>query len=350
MNPCKIVSTTVVVITLLLSPFYSANARDARPDLTVMTYNMMQLISVSGDWDQTQRMDQAVPILKKLATSTDSPDIIVFTEIFTNYAYQQLDQLSHTYPYKTPVVGLDCSGAGWSASSGNCSNGGVIIRGGVFIMSKWPIEYQSQHIYHASHIDTWDYWSNKGFAYTKINKQGYRYHVIGTHMQADESNDPQTETHNIRMSQLSEIRHFVDNSSIPADEPVIVTGDMNVEYKKADNVSTMLQRLNARMDFNNDQGFGSFSASDNWHARANAYYYEYSLSYDDTLDYVLTLNDHLQPKQAANMRILPLKTPSAIYWSYLKGWWKLPGQGDYWHNGYYQDISDHYPVTATFRY
>ncbi|HEV8693444.1 MAG TPA: hypothetical protein VGQ93_04540 [Lysobacter sp.] len=44
-----------------------------------------------------------------------------------------------------------------------------------------------------------------------------------------------------------------------------------------------------------------------------------------------------------------MQTNDSWYWCYLKGWWNL-SSGPYYHNGYYCDLSDHYPVVATFRY
>lgn len=334
-----------------------------RPDLTVMTYNL-QLLTFQ-DWNQTTRLENIQSTLSNYYTSnpTQAPDVIVFTEVFYNSAYTGLDSaLSSIFPYKTPVVGF-CNDSNWSATTGNCSNQAP-EDGGVFIMSKWPIEVQKQHIYNATHTGTYDYWANKGFAYIKINKQGYRYHVIGTHMQADENNDPQTETHAVRMQQLDEIRSFTGTEMIPTDEPVIVAGDFNVEYSKQNNVTEMLSRLNATLSFpstGNSGNCGSFSSLCNWQAKANAYSNSYSLDYNDTLDYVMALNGYLMPSKPANMTVRVQRAEQFMYWGYLKGTWpeftyydegpeyarKVTG---YEHNGYYRDLSDHFPVIATFSY
>ena len=49
------------------------------------------------------------------------------------------------------------------------------------------------------------------------------------------------------------------------------------------------------------------------------------------------------------MSILKLKAKEPWYWSYLDGYWHLH-EGIVKHDGYYNDVSDHYPVVATFEF
>ena len=145
------------------------------------------------------------------------------------------------------------------------------------------------------------------------------------------------------------MRDWLDGFGIPAGDPVIITGDLNVEYSKGNDVIAMLDASGTDLEYPANEGYRSFSAKTNWLTRANAYYNEFDLDYDDTLDYVLWRTDHLQPSTPAVQRVVKLKSSDSWYWYYLRGWWDL-SSGWYWHNGYYSDLSDHYPVAATFHY
>ena len=150
-------------LALLLLPFV---ATAARPDLTVMSYNTMQL--PVQDWDQANRRQRLPAAIRALSPL---PDVIVFEEIFTDAAYDRLVSLKDVYPYRTPNVGQVCSGGGWTSISGDCSNAGTVIRGGVVVLSRWPIIEQHALVYRNSRFGTWDYQSNKGVAYVRIRKQ-----------------------------------------------------------------------------------------------------------------------------------------------------------------------------------
>lgn len=313
---------------------------DTRPALDVMAYNVQLLPNVAttfaGGWDDSNRLSRIPSAIRNLASQ---PDVIIFSEAFTDTAYDTLKgQLSDLYPFATPVVGQACSGGGWNGTGGNCSNSLFVVRGGVFIMSKWPIEFKQQYIYSASQSGTSDYNSNKGIAYAKIDKNGFKYHLFGTHMQADE-NDFNV-SHNTRMAQLTEMKNWIDGRGIPGSEPVIIGGDFNVEYSKTHHVTTMLQNSDSVLSYA-PGAVGSFSAMDNLMARANAYHYGYSQSYNDTLDYIVTRNNYLQPSQPANMEVVRLKAPTSWYWSYMTN---LVA------SGLHNDLADHYPVRATYQY
>jgi phospholipase C len=255
--------------------------------------------------------------------------------------------LSDVYPYLTPIVGQVCSGGGWDSITGDCSDAITVVRGGMCIASKWPILEQHAYIFVNSIFGSADYQANKGAAYIEIDKNGYIYHVLGTHLQATHDGDADTE-HEVRMAQLDEMKTWIDSFGIPASEPVILAGDMNVDFSLTDQIIDMLLISNTALNFPNDQGFGSYP-EDNWMSRAFNYYFGYDMCYDDTLDYVLTRTDHLMPATMPAMEVVPLKAQESWYWSYLYGTWPLCS-GSYWHDGYTTDLSDHYPVAVTYTY
>lgn len=316
-------------------PVVDNPATEYRSDLSVMAYNIMQLPDVAGDWDDAARLSRTPAAIRDL---NETPDVLIVAEAFTDEAYNTLGQLSDLYPFRTPVIGQVCSGGGWDSTSGNCSTSPAVVRGGVFLMSKWPIEVQRQHIFNNSQMWTADYYANKGVVYIRIDKGSFKYHVFGTHMQADEGDF--NLSHQTRMAQLSEMKNWIDGLGIPSSEPVIIAGDFNVEHSKSAHLSEMLSRSNGELSFDG-QGIGSYSALDNLMAKSNAYYYEYSMDYNDTLDYVITRQDHLLPEVPATMEVMRLKAPDSWYWDYMVN---VNG------SGYHSDLSDHYPVRATFQY
>ncbi|TMP80567.1 phospholipase [Pseudoalteromonas phenolica] len=320
----------------LLSPHSNADS------LKVMAYNIMQL-NVQ-DWDQANRAEHLSTTILNLS---NSPDVILISEAFNTESEQALAKLSHLYPYQTPNVGQDCSGYGWESLTGDCSNNPFVIRGGVVILSKHPIVTQKAHVFNNSLTDSWDNFANKGFAYVVIKKNGAKYHLIGTHLQATHDDNTEEE-HAVRMGQLGEIQNFIELENIPASEPVIIGGDMNVEWSNQAEVADMLDAVRGGLLFKTPV-IGSFPAKHNWFTKANAYYFDYSLEYNDTLDYVFWHQDHKQPVNSPEMSVRYPKAENDFYWSYLRGNWNFPS-GSYYHNGYYNELSDHYPVQVNFKF
>ncbi len=329
--------TLAALLLASLSPHAQAN----RPDIRVMGYNIMQL--PVQDWDQDARADHLADALRTLPAL---PDVIGYSEVFTDYAYSKVTGM-HEYNYATPVLGLTCSGGGWNSISGPCSSMIGVVRGGVTVVSQYPILEQHALVFANYVPNSWDAQSNKGAVYAKIEMGGYNYHVVATHLQATHDETDDTE-HGVRMAQLQEIHDWLDSFNIPADEPIILAGDMNVPFSLSSQVSEMLSVSEGAMNFPNNDGFGSYPEN-NWMSRAYNYYWGYDMCYDDTLDYVFHRDDHLQPVTTPEMDVIALKSLNSWYWSYLYGNWPLCG-GSTWHNGYTTDISDHYPVMATYRY
>jgi len=319
----------------------------SRADLRVMAYNIMQL--PVQDWDQTERANRLPDAIRALA---DQPDVIAFSEVLTDEAYAAVQAMSDVYPHITPVLGQVCSGGGWDTISGNCSNAFTVVRGGVVIASKHPILAQHAYIFNASQTGTADFQANKGAVYAEIEIDSNRYHVTATHTQATHSGSNANTSHNVRVAQAEEIRTWLDGFSIAATDPVIVAGDLNVAHDEdADRQAIIDTALNATLWFDNGNaaGYEHSYPENNWMSRAYNYYFDEDMCYNKTLDYVVTLNGYLQPSEPAQQDVIVLKAANSWYWSYLSGSWSLCG-GSTYHNGYTTDISDHYPVVATYKY
>lgn len=169
-------------------------------------------------------------------------DVLVLTEVFTEEAKRIVRRgVAAEYPFATTSLGGD----GW-----------IDQDGGVLILSRWPIEYQDEVLFEDS--SGTDAYARKGALYARIHAPGGILHVVGTHTQADpdlasvllEGARPggifRLRTGRIRRAQLRQVRGFLDRLALPAGEPVLIAGDLNVPREDGAAHAAMLEILGAR--------------------------------------------------------------------------------------------------------
>lgn len=301
-----------VALTIPAAPAVAAPAAPAVPKIA--TYNVFMLSrNLYPNWGQVARAD--------LIDSTgvlNGQDVVVLQEAFDNTASDRLlANLRDTYPHQTPVLGR--STAGWDVTSGSYSSS-TPEDGGVAVLSRWPITTRVQHVYRDACGADW--FSNKGFAYVRIEAPSGPLHVIGTHMQAEDSSCTSAPS-GYRTKQRAEIKAFLTARNIPASEPVYVAGDMNV-VKAGDEFPRMVAELGAATPEIGGHPF-SWDCADNSVCR-DQYGPEYA---SEHLDYVLTVQGPLLRNETRRV-----KSPEWSIWS--------------WGRKYtYTDFSDHYPVFAS---
>ena len=297
-----------VVLTISAAPAVAAPAAPR-----IATYNVFMLSrNLYPNWGQVQRAD--------LVDSTgvlDGQDVVVLNEAFDNTASDRLlANLRDTYPHQTPVLGR--GRAGWDVTSGRYSDA-TPEDGGVAVLSRWPISTRIQHVYRDGCGADW--LSAKGFAYVRVEAPSGPLHVIGTHMQAEDSACTSAPG-GYRAKQRAEIRAFLTARDIPASEPVYVAGDLNVAGASAE-FPRMVADLGARTPEMGGHPF-SWDCADNSVCR-DQYGPEYA---SEQLDYVLTVQGPLLRNETRRV-----KSPEWSIWS--------------WGRKYtYNDLSDHYPVFA----
>ncbi|MFJ9753127.1 sphingomyelin phosphodiesterase [Streptomyces chartreusis] len=282
---------------------------------TVMTYNLMLLPSGITDWEPDFRAR-----LVGDAEYLNNDDILVLTELFDNSATdeQLFPRLVKHHPYRTPVIGRTSSG--WNQTTGGYY-GAPLEDGGVAIASKWPIVYRAQHIYGGGCGA--DYWAAKGFVYAVINFAGTRVHIIGTHLQANDSGCDTGEARQERTAQLSAITSYLARKSIPASEPVIIAGDFNIRSGEGE-FARMISRLRASAP----RAASSTSAS--YDPTTNSI-----TKYRDTggapaqLDHVMLQTGHALPSRGWMNTTLPYRSSPYRMRDHT-----------------FSDYSDHYPVAA----
>ncbi|MEV7611772.1 sphingomyelin phosphodiesterase [Streptomyces sp. NPDC089799] len=288
----------------------------ATPDLSVLTYNVFLMSkNLYPNWGQDHR---AAEIPK--TSFYQGHDVVVLQEAFDNSASDALKANSAAqYPYQTPVVGR--SKNGWDATGGAYS-ATTPEDGGVTILSKWPIVRKEQYVYKDACGADW--WSNKGFAYVVLNVNGARVHVVGTHAQSTDPGCGAGEAAQMRSRQFKNIDAFLDAKNIPANEQVIVAGDMNVDSRTPEYGTMLADAGLAAADSRTGHTY-SFDTADNSIAKDR-----YPTDPREDLDYVLHRAGHARPAGWENTVVKEQSAP-----------WTVSS----WGKSYtYSNLSDHYPV------
>lgn len=175
--------------------------------MNLMSYNVALLMPAGvADQDENERADHLpsrIPI---------DLDVLVAQEVF-DLADDFLNGLFNEYPYQTTALNED-----------NVDVPGVTKDGGVYVLSKWPIEFQADLDFQAEGIPcdngAWNCAARKGVKYARINKMGSIYHIFGTHLEAGNAG--------IRIQQLDAFKTFMDGFNIPNDEAILFAGDFNI--------------------------------------------------------------------------------------------------------------------------
>ncbi|UYB38864.1 sphingomyelin phosphodiesterase [Streptomyces sp. Je 1-4] len=291
----------------------------AAPRLKVLSYNVFLMSkNLYPNWGQDHRA-QAITD----ADFFQGQDVVVLQEAFDNSSSETLkSRAAAQYPHQTPVMGR--SRSGWDATGGAYS-AATPEDGGVTLLSKWPILRKEQYVY--KDACGADYLSNKGFVYAVLDVNGTKVHVVGTHAQSTDSGCKAGEAADDRAKQLKEMDAFLDAKYIPADEEVIVAGDLNVDSHSAEYDALLSNADLAPADSRTGHPY-SFDTQDNSIAK-----YRYPDDPREDLDYILYRNGHARPSGWQNTVVKEESAP----WT-VSSWGK-----DYT----YTNLSDHYPVVGT---
>ncbi len=275
----------LAVVTAALLSGLPAPAQ-ATTSASVLAFNLWQLPWIAGQntSDKEARARAAEAVIR-----AQNADVVVLDEAFSAQAEDLRNRLKDLWPHQTPLVGQYCgTSPGWTSVNGNCSNSPFVVNGGVTLLSKAPVTQQHQLVFRNSYSGTADYLSNKGAALARVVVSGKPLWIAGTHMQADEGPETLPKAHEIRMAQLGEIRDLVAKYA-PAAEPVVIAGDLNIEYlagqdRKDGLGRTQVQQGEAVLDGvlrTSGEGEYTFDAATNPNAAKSV-----PATYRDSLDYV----------------------------------------------------------------
>ncbi|MEG3631373.1 sphingomyelin phosphodiesterase [Streptomyces poriticola] len=297
----------------------TASAAEQAPPVRVLSYNAFLFSkTLYPNWGQDHRAAETAK-----APFMDGNDVVVFQELFDNSSSDALKSaVADRYPYQTPVVGRTKSG--WDATGGSYS-ALTPEDGGVTVVSKWPILRQEQWVYKDACGADW--WSNKGFAYVVLDVDGHRVHVVGTHAQSTDPGCGAGEAAEMRSRQFRTIDAFLDGKNIPADEQVLVAGDLNVDSHSAEYGSMLADADLVDTGVRTGHPY-SFDTRDNSIARDR-----YPEDPREDLDHVLHRAGHVRPAVWKNDVIKEESAP-----------WTVTS----WGTSYtYTNLSDHYPVIGS---
>ncbi|WP_413816366.1 sphingomyelin phosphodiesterase [Moritella sp.] len=227
-------------------------------------------------------------------------DVLVLTEVFDLIRTNKLlKQLSKEYSF----------------TSSEIFKLGKIMQSGTRILTPWPVEQEKNLKY--THCNGIQCAATRGVIYTRINKQGYIYHVFATHTQSSDDDANRA----ARLAQLEEMGEFIRTQNIPADEAVILAGDFNINKIGLPGDRDQMEYILDATEPENKGHNLSFDSNTNYWAEKP--YLEY-------LDYTLTGNDNLQPLTASQEIFAPRVLTESLW-----GIW---------------DLSDHYAVRGHFIY
>lgn len=257
--------------------------------LNILAYNVWALLPGLVSKKVSER-------LTLLSEKLDGYDAIVFSELFDNQRRNAfLSAIQQQYPYQTQVV----------------DKAGATEDGGVLIVSRWPIEKEAQTVY--QQCDGSDCIAAKGAKYARINKSGQIYHLFGTHTQAWSSAKNQA----TRTQQFIQLKGFIDAQNLPADAPVLIAGDLNVDKGNSETeYFDMLNLLQAQEVV--PEGAYLYTSD----GRVNAW----TSGKAEILDYILYSTAHRAPVTATSKVLSPRSIDSKVFTEY--------------------DLSDHFAIQA----
>ncbi len=317
--PGAALSLALAAATLAVTaPASSASSAAEAPRLKVLSYNAFLFSkTLYPNWGQDHRA-RAIPA----APFFQGQDVVVVQEAFDNSSSDLLKATAAAaYPHQTPVMGR--SKTGWDATGGAYS-ATTPEDGGVTVLSKWPIVRKEQYVYKDACGSDW--YSNKGFVYTVLDVNGSRVHVVGTHAQSTDPGCSAGEAAQMRSRQFKAMDAFLDAKNIPADEQVIVAGDLNVDSRTPEYATMLADAGLAGADARTGHPY-SFDTELNSIAAER-----YPDDPREDLDYVLYRAGHARPANWTNHVVLESSAP-----------WTVSS----WGTSYtYTNLSDHYPVTG----
>ena len=307
--------------------------------LTVCTYNVMLSVSTpfrfNGQWERLRRIPG---ILRHMDSEFEGVDIVVFQEVVPG-AYR-----------KYLVAGM--ASIGWVFSS-------KLIRSslmkpanaGILICSKYPITSNLQHVF--SVCSGSDCLMSKSVIYTRILfDEVYPVHLFSMHLQAWDT----SKGANIRYRQLKEFHAFQLSLNLNREEPVILAGDLNIDYyTQQEYFTSVLKDIDVKLvklhekshPFTSDPKTNSLVGND-----VAGMYRTRKYPNGCYLDYMKHLSCPCCPRELldyigfSTRNLIPINSSCFVYQAKTSDRFliKMNARTERW----IDDCSDHFPLVATF--
>lgn len=283
----------VVIIILGIMAIKPLQAQDTLKILAWNIYMLPKAIRKSG------QMLRVEPIAKALNDA--QYDILILQETFYRKAKCALSTaLKSGYPYQVGPA--------------NNKKRGIKLNSGVMIFSKSPIDFVEEIQFKRSSGP--DKMARKGALMVSLKKNKKNIQIVGTHLQADESNKKDK----IRISQYAEINQLLQKNVDAADFQILA-GDFNT--KKSDNklyniMIDTLQVSDASLEGDIQYSYNTITNDLSKNKK----------TYHEILDYIFIKNNKLNSIHT-NRKVVAFTNQ--------------------WHKKH-KDLSDHYAVEATIIY
>jgi endonuclease/exonuclease/phosphatase family metal-dependent hydrolase len=190
----------------------NTGCNEAVNDLNILTYNT-QLMPFYCNLSPNVKSNCTLKRAELIPPQISNFDIVSCQELFDRVAREKFcKKMAENYSYSSGPI-FDKK----------------ILSGGCMIFSKWPIIKSDKATY--GDYNGSDGWAAKGIVYANIKKGEQIYHIFATHTQAwDDVNSVIA-----RAKQVNTLNQFIIGKNIPEDEPIIVLGDLNINYYRYDN-------------------------------------------------------------------------------------------------------------------
>lgn len=323
-EPCIEEGSTIGSDGMILRPNAEPTSRFPLPPITdfnILTWNVFARPGFVFDDAQATRMNLMVDGLFAV-TPENELDAIVLEGLHDAVSRKiVLDAFANRisgWRYHTDSLGY---------SQGLSS---VVFTGGVVVVSRWPIEYQSQLFFRCKTGGDAVY--RKGVIFTRIakmqNGRNKRFNVFATEMQMSLGTSMREKEAELktRLCQAEEIGTFITSQGIPKSDPVFITGTFNVDFLDAaapftNEITNVLVKLSTTMPTIGGPEFSTYDVSRHDLAgrdgRADQYGCgaECELMYNCTcippmwLEYILISKEFQQPISASSMYTIDVEVP-----------------------------------------
>jgi len=206
--------------------------------LSVATYNLMlstrSPIRFNG---QAARLDRLPAAISELKANGKCIDVVVVQELIPPAFTAQFQKAMHRRGWKYCTKPLTTPLSKQSVRSPKLADGGV------FIFSRYPIVKEDQASFSLNCIDA-DCLAAKGVVYCCIDTGSMCAHIFGTHFQAW----PEPEYSKVRVTQSRLCSSLMTRLNIPATEPVLFCGDLNIDtYTQPSHLAEVAEVLSVQM-------------------------------------------------------------------------------------------------------
>ncbi len=195
-------------------------ASDSAVELKILSWNIWMLPPFIYRTDKRGR----AKMIGDLLAESDY-DILVFQETFHHGARRRLkSRLKHNFPYRKGPA--------------NRNYISIKTHSGIWIWSKVPIEKLKQIKFKKTHgLD--NKMARKGALMVQGEKDGQRFQVIGTHLNAGGP-------FFVKLSQVKQIREELMDRYRLFNVPQFICGDFNIHKKNPDDYARMMEILEAK--------------------------------------------------------------------------------------------------------